>query len=346
MAADKPKATIYDVASQAGVAISTVSRVLNNSSDVSDITRTRVLQAIEDLQFRPDRTAKTLAQKHHRALAIAIPTFTTPFHNELLKGVRSCLQGMDHDLLLCDLGSASPTRTLLQFLKRGTVDGLLLAGLPVDEHVAHELKAMHAPVVLVGTQWDDFDSFFWDDVAGSRQAVEHLIEQGHRRIAMITAHTASMLRDFRVAGYNDALTGAGIPLDGSLIVTGETKKHGGYSEEAGYEAMEHLLTFEDPVTAIYASSDVQAIGALKALRDNNLRVPEDVAVVGYDDIKTSYYIGLSSVDQNIQEAGRVATELLLKRLSEGNLDHPQSNMMTPLLRIHESSRYRRPERDH
>jgi LacI family transcriptional regulator len=343
MAHDRPKATIYDVAGKAGVAISTVSRVLNGSADVSDRTRARVLKAIENLQFRPDRTAKTLAQKHHRAVAIAIPTFTTPFHNELLKGVRTRLRDLDHDLLLCDLGSESPTRSLLRFLKRGTVDGILLAGLPIDSAIAEELQALQAPVVLVGPKWDAFDSFYWDDVAGSRQAVEHLISQGHRRIAMIVAHTSSMLRDFRVAGYRDALDGAGIPFDESLIVTGVNQKHGGYSEEAGYEAMDKLFQFEDPVTAVYASSDVQAIGAWKAIRDIGKRVPEDFALVGYDDIKTSRYIGLSSVDQSVQDVGLRATELLLERLADGKLDDPVSVMITPKLNVRESSRWPRGE---
>ncbi|MEX0747647.1 MAG: LacI family DNA-binding transcriptional regulator, partial [Rhodothermales bacterium] len=144
MSQDKSKVTIYDVADRAGVAISTVSRVLNNSSDVSEPTRVRVLRAIEDLQFRPDRTAKSLAQKASRSFAVAIPTFTMPFHTELLKGIRFRLRNQDIDLLLCDLGSTSPLQTLMNFLKRGAVHGLLLVGVPVEERIANELRALHA----------------------------------------------------------------------------------------------------------------------------------------------------------------------------------------------------------
>ena len=159
MPQDKSKVTIYDVAERAGVAISTVSRVLNDSRDVSQKTRKRVIEAIDELKFRPDRVAKTLAQKRTRSIAIAIPTFTTPFHTELLKGVRSRFRNRENELLLFDLGSEDPRSTLLRFLERGTVDGLLLAGVPVDERLTPELKGFRTTVVLIGHHHTDFDCF-------------------------------------------------------------------------------------------------------------------------------------------------------------------------------------------
>lgn len=336
---ERQRTTIYDVANRAGVAISTVSRVLNNSNDVSDQTRERVIKAINELQFRPDRTAKTLAQKQTRSLAIATPTFTTPFHNEMLKGVRLCLRDYDIDLLLCDLGWVDIHRTLMNFLKRGTVDGLLLAGLPEDEKIAQELKALHAPVVHIGNKWKDFDSFYWDNIAGANAAVNHLIQQGHRRIGMITTHSPSTLQDHRILGYRKALEHADIPFDDSLLKSGRTEKHAGFSEEAGYEAMQELLELDPPITAVFASSDVQAIGAWKAIRDAGKSVPQDVALVGYDDIKTSKYIGLSSVDQNMHDVGYQATQLLIQRVMGTNTDETMSVLITPRLNVRESSRH-------
>ncbi len=341
MPQDKSKVTIYDVADYAGVAISTVSRVLNESEDVSERTRARVLEAIDVLQFRPDRVAKTLAQQRTRALAIAIPTFTTPFHNELLKGVRSGLRDTDSDLLLFDLGSSAPHQRLLSMLKRGTVDGLLLAGVPVDEKLTPELKALRAPVVLVGHHHTDFDCYYWDNAAGAKVAVEHLIEQGHRRIAMIRAHTDSYLQTQRIAGYRQALEAAGLPFDQALIQSGSTEKHAGFSEEHGYEAMQRLLEVDPPVTAVLASSDVQAIGAWKAIRDAGRRVPEDIALVGYDDVKTSHFLGLSSMDQDMEGVGQEAAERLLFRLREGPVDTFVTRLIVPQLRVRESSRYAR-----
>ena len=339
MARDKSKVTIYDVADHAGVAISTVSRVLNNSPDVSDRTRARVLEAIEVLKFRPDRVAKTLAQQRARSIAIAIPTFTSPFHNELLKGVRSKLMGQDHDLLLFDLGSRSPLERLLGMLNRGTVDGLLLAGVPVDEKLAPELKALRAPVVLVGHHHTQFDCFYWDNAIGAKAAVAHLVEQGHRRIGMIRSYTDSYLQLQRIAGYRQALDEAGLPFDESLLQSGTTEKHAGFSEEHGYEAMLRLLDVDPPVTAVFASSDVQAIGAGKAIREAGKAIPETIALVGYDDIKTSKFLGLSSVDQNMEGVGQEAAERLLYRLDHPGTEDRIARLIIPELHIRESSRH-------
>lgn len=337
MAKVRTRHTIYDVAQLAGVAISTVSRVLNNSADVSEPTRARVLRAIEELQFRPDRTAKMLAHRQVYTLAVATPTFTSPFHNELLKGIRMRLRDQEVDLLLCDLGSSEQHQRLLSFLKRGTVDGLLLVGVPVDGRLVQELKALRAPVILIGAQHEEFDSFFWDDVLGASVAVEHLISLGHRRIGLIAAKAQSPVQAARIEGYRTALERAGIPMDPSLVTSGQTEKHGGFSEEAGYEAMVQLLEVQPRVSAVFASSDVQALGAWKALRDTGLRVPEDIALVGYDDIKTSHYIGLTSVDQGMHRVGEEATDLLLKRIENEEVTTRASHRIIPRLKVRESS---------
>ena len=335
---DNSKTTIYDVAERAGVAISTVSRVLNNSRDVSDATRETVLDAIRKLQFRPNRTAKSLAQRSTRTIAVAVPTFTTPFHNELLKGVRSMLDGNDLDLLLCDLAWEAPEATLRNFLARGAMDGLLVAGLPVDDDTAQELLTLGAPVVLIGAQWDSMDSFYWDDEPGARMAVEHLIERGHEKIALITTpHDDNRLRNARVIGYRQALEEAGLPFDEDLIAYGKTKKHDGFSEESGYEAMESVLAEHPEVTAVFASSDVQAIGAWQAIRHAGKSVPEDFALIGYDDIKVSRFIGLSSIAQNMHDVGEQATDVLLQRLRNRKSSQTMSKLIRPTLRVRKST---------
>jgi LacI family transcriptional regulator len=335
---DNSKTTIYDVAEHAGVAISTVSRVLNNSRDVSDATRETVLNAIRKLQFRPNRTAKSLAQRSTRTIAVAVPTFTTPFHNELLKGVRSMLDGNDLDLLLCDLSWEAPKATLRNFLARGAMDGLLVAGLPVDEEIAQELLTLGAPVVLIGAQWDTMDSFYWDDEPGARLAVEHLIERGHEKIAMITTpHDDNRLRNARVIGYRQALENAGLTFDEDRIAYGKTKKHDGFSEESGYEAMQTVLADHPDVTAVFASSDVQAIGAWQAIRHAGKRVPDDFALIGYDDIKVSRFIGLSSIAQNMHDVGEQATDVLLQRLRNRKTSETMSKLIRPTLKVRKST---------
>ncbi len=311
---ERTKVTIYDVAEAAGVAISTVSRVLNESPEVSEGTRARVQAAIARLRFRPDRSAKQLARQAASTLAVALPSATSLFYVELLKGVKDALRLHEIDLLLGNLGSTAPVKTLHRFLDRGAVDGLLLASLPVDAELADALERTRAPVVLVGSRRAGFDTVWWDDVAGARAAVTHLVELGHRRIGMIAAHPWSYTAEARLAGYRAALEAAGLPFDPALVVAGDTLKHAGYSEEAGGEAMLKLLDLPEPPTAAVASGDVQAFGAWAAARDRGLVIPRDLSLVGYDDLKLARYLGLTSVAQRMQEVGHRAAERLLDRM--------------------------------
>jgi LacI family transcriptional regulator len=321
--------TIHDVASRAGVSPATVSRVVNETGQTAADTRERVNEVINEMGYRPSRTAKALSQGSTRTIAVAVPTFTTPFHNELLKGIRSRLKDVDADFLLCDLEWENPEASLVHFLERGTIDGLLAAGLPMNESLAHELEKLGGPTVLVGSRWNEIDSFYWDETAGARKATDHLIAHGHSRIGMITTHRDSSIRNARIQGYRDALTAAGLPLRKEWIATGHTDKHAGFSEESGYEAMQSLLRADPAVSAVFASSDVQAIGAWQALRQEGRSVPDDVAIIGYDDVKISRFIGLSSVAQNMHDIGEEATALLLRRLRGDGPAEPCSRLLVP-----------------
>ena len=336
--ADPPaaRATIYDVADAAGVAISTVSRVLNGSAEVSDATRQRVQTAIETLRFQPQRTARSLAQQSTTSLAVALPSATSSFYVEVLKGVKDALRTRDIDLLLCNLGSQHPVQTLERFLDRGAVDGLLLVSLPVEGETAERLARINAPVVLVGTREEDaetprFDTLWWDDSAGALRATEHLIALGHRRIGLISAHAWSTNTGPRLAGYRAALDAAGLPFDPDLVVAGQALKHAGYSEEAGAEAMADLLALSDPPTAVFAASDVQAFGAWAYARDAGLTIPRDVSIVGYDNIKPSRYLNLTTVDQQMKTVGQRATERLFARMGQPGLPPIFEEIDVPLV---------------
>jgi LacI family transcriptional regulator len=331
------RTTIHDVADRAGVSPATVSRVVNETGQTADDTRDRVLDAVKELGYRPNRTAKSLSQGATQTIAVAVPTFTTPFHNELLKGVRDRLKGVDTDLLLCDLEWEAPEASLLTFLERGAIDGLLAAGLPVSDALGRELQKLGGPSILIGTQWNDIDSFYWDETTGAWMATEHLVDRGHARIGMITTHRESPIRNARIEGYRNALSAAGIQPRDEWIATGYTEKHAGFSEESGYEAMQSLLSADAEVTAVFASSDVQAIGAWQALRHEGLSVPDDVALVGYDDVKISRFIGLSSVAQNMHDIGEEATDLLLRRLNGTGPSDVFSRLVTPELVVRNSS---------
>jgi LacI family transcriptional regulator len=279
-----------------------------------------------------------LAEHTRKTISVAVPTFTTPFHNELLKGVRDRLDEEEVDMLLCDLEWEAPQRTLHNFLEGGAMDGLLVVGVASDGELAEELSMLGAPVVLVGAHLDSFDSFYWEEEPGAKMAVEHLLEEGYSRIGMITTPHNNRIRNARVAGYRQALEEAGIEFDPDLVVHGHTRKHDGFSEESGYEAMQDLFALSQPVEAAFASSDVQAIGAWQALREEGLEVPDDFAFVGYDDIKVSRFIGLTSVAQNMHDVGQTATDLLLSRLKRQGPEDYVSRLIEPRLQVRKSSR--------
>lgn len=310
------KTTIYDVADAAGVAISTVSRVLNDSPEVSASTRARVRDAINRLNFQPQRTARLLASKDEPGLAVAMPSFTSLFYVEILKGVKDVMRERgDSDLLLCNLGSLEPEESLRRFLSRGAVGGLLLASLRPDADMRRNLQRMQAPVVLLGAEDDAFDSLWWDDAAGAELATAHLLKLGHRRIGLITAQPWSQSAEPRLEGYRRALEASGVPYDPDLVVKGDTHKHAGYSEEAGAEAMAKLWALDPRPTAVFAASDVQAFGAWSFARDTGIRVPRDLSLVGYDNLKLSRFLDLTTVDQGMQTVGRRAAEHLVARMA-------------------------------
>ena len=334
---EKSTVTIYDVARRAGVAISTVSRVLNDSNDVSDKTRSEVEQAIDELRFRPSRTARSLAQQEYHSFAVALPSFTAPFQNELLKGIRSYIREPGLDLLICDLGSKNVEKSLRSFLQRGSVRGLMICGVPLSKSLTDELIDSLSPTVLVGSQSEHFDSFYWDDARGIQLSTEHLLKQGHRELCLICAAIDSEAKQRRIAGFRTALLAGGIEFDDSRIVSGEIGYHSGHSEEDGFDAMQKAFDRFPHITGVVASSDVLAIGAMMAIKDRGCSIPDDVAIVGYDDIKTSRFIGLSSVDLGMQAIGFQAAKQVYGRVKGDILGPPIEHIVQPTLEIRASS---------
>ena len=308
----KKKITIYDVARRAGVAISTVSRVLNQSPYVSDATRKKVDKAIQDLEFFPQVNARKLASKQPQIIAVAVPTFTTPFFNEVLKGLKDEIQDMDLDFIIFNTGSQHSTENLRGFLDRGTPDALIILSIALDDYLLNRLRKMHIPVVLVDLDYPDFDVIKWDNYKGGCMAGEHLIECGYKKIGMIQSHRNARINEVREQGFKDALAKHGISLQEKHIASGVSTKHAGFSEEAGYEAVKILHERGALPEALFCSNDAQAVGAMMAFRELRIRIPEDIGIIGYDNIKTSRFLGLSTIDQKMAQVGSMA----VKRMAE------------------------------
>lgn len=305
--------TIRDVAKRAGVGLGTVSRVINDSTQVSEATRQRVLTAIAELNFVPNPAARRLSLGKTLTIAVIVPWFTRPAEVERLRGIENTLAESEYDLVLYNVETPAKRDAYFHDVPRSeTTDGVLIISLsPRDDDVAH-LTHSSVPIVLVDANHKSLTALnrvVTDDVAGGRRATQHLIDQGHTRIGYIsdwveTPFNFTSSRD-RLQGYRKALKAAGIPFRADYHRQGE---HGRY---AARRLANNLLQLPDRPTAIFAASDTQALGVLEAAQDQHLQVPQDLSVIGYDDIEISEYIGLTTMRQRLYESGKRGVELLL-----------------------------------
>lgn len=312
------KITIYEVAKNAGVAISTVSRVLNDSPNVSEETKIKVQKAIKELNFRPQVSARKLASKEPQILAVAVPSFTTPFFNEVLKGVKDEIKKMDLDIILYNTGSKDPEEAVINFFDRGTADALILLSIDVSETVHMHLQTTHIPIVLVNTSHESYNYFMVNDYKGGFMAGEHLVKRGFERMGMITTPIETKSSSDRERGFKDALRNYKMPVDNDLFVTGDTTKHAGYTEESGFEGIYKYKEMGKFPDALFCANDTQALGAYHALSKLNMKVPEDIAIMGYDNIKLSKYLDLTTLDQHMHKIGIQAIQRLAEIIKNPN----------------------------
>jgi DNA-binding LacI/PurR family transcriptional regulator len=307
-------ATLDAVARVAGVSRATVSRVVNDSPRVSGDARRAVEAAIDVLGYVPNRAARSLVTRRSDSIGVVItePTdrlFTDPFFPRLLRGISTELAAHEQQLVLLMPDSPAEERRTAAYLSAGHVDGALLTSLHGDDRVPAQLAARGVPVVLGGRPIRDVGVSFVDvdNRAGARAAVEHLVGLGRRVIGTLAGPSDMVAGIDRLAGYRDALAGAGIAPDPSLIAEGE------FTTEAGATGIQRLLKARPDVDAVFAASDSVAAGALDAILASGRRVPEDVALVGYDDspIAGATRPPLTSVRQPIEEMGREMARLLM-----------------------------------
>jgi DNA-binding LacI/PurR family transcriptional regulator len=297
------KTTIKEVAGMAGVSPSSVSRSLRGVGGVSTSTEERIREAAEQLGYSVSPAAYRLATGRTGTLAIVMPYLTRWFFAELLGGVEQVVREAGLDLLLYHIGDSEMRQSYFSSgLLRKRVDGVLLVTLALTEPEVDALRALDVPVCMVGSRVDGFSSIRIDDAGSASTAVQHLINLGHQKIAMISGdpnepeHFTTELQ--RRAGYRAALKAAGIPIDPLL------EAHGTFTIEGGDEATVELLGRRSLPTAIYAECDEMAVGALRALRRVGLRVPADVSVVGFDDHPMAQYFDLTTIRQDVRDQGR------------------------------------------
>ncbi|UCE04904.1 MAG: LacI family DNA-binding transcriptional regulator, partial [bacterium] len=275
--------TIYDVAKKAGVGIGTVSRVINNSPQISPSTREKVLKVIRELKYQPSAMAQGLARKKSNIIACVVPFFTGYFYFEVLDGIQQALSNYNYDLILYNVDKIEKKEEILKrTIRERKVDGVLLISLSISEKLVAKFRESKLPIVLVDSYNDELDSITIENKQGAYIATEHLIKLGHKRIGMINGNISSIPAVNRLKGYKAALLKNNIYYDDHLVINTnstndpEIVQNDGFNKKAGYKAMRQLLELkESRPTAVFVSSDIQAAGAIKAIQEHGFNIPKD-----------------------------------------------------------------------
>jgi LacI family transcriptional regulator, galactose operon repressor len=329
--------TMKRIAGELGVSITTVSKVLNNRADISDATRSRVLAKVEELGYQRNAVARSLSLRRTHTLGIVIPDLMHSFFVEVIAGIEPVASVRGYGLLLCSSGEdPRKERAELELLRGRQVDGVVLASVNASGNSDMLKQLTRQGTSLVMIDRDDHPSVkchrvLTDDKRVGELATAHLLELGRRAIAHIAGPPIVHARR-RECGWREALEDRGItPIDNWLAP-------GGFMEGDGYRAMKRLLTVKPRIDAVFAANDPAAIGAMKAIWETGLRVPEDIAVVGVGDIALGdlLRVPLTTVGWSRHDQGRHAAELLLDGLDRDE-DPPQRIIIPPRLIVRESS---------
>lgn len=305
-----------DVAKLAGVSVATVSRVIRTPESVKEITREKVLIAIKNLNYEPNMIARQFRTNETRTIVVIVPDITNPFFSEVLRGIEYIAARHGYQVLLGDAeNNAAKELSYIDLLKQRLADGMILLTARMNKEKLVELAETY-PLVLACEyiEGKNIPTVSIDNISSARKITEHLVSLGHKRIAHITGPMDVILNIDRLKGYKQAISANGLDSDTLLIQEGK------FTYESGYNQMIKLLSLENPPTAVFAANDEMAIGAVKAARHMGYSVPEDIAVVGFDNIDAAsiFEPSITTIDQPKSEIGQKAMELLLEIIRDGS----------------------------
>jgi DNA-binding LacI/PurR family transcriptional regulator len=331
-------ATIKDVARLSGVSIKTVSRVVNNMAEVSPETRQKVQQAILELGYQPNNMARSLVNGRTNTIGVIIPhsadyIFTHPFFTEVLRGIAEVLSANNVNLLLHLAHGRTPYANL--YTQR-QVDGLILMSIPLGDPNLEGLAASGAPCIGTCRIAENDNAIRWVDAdfaGGVEQAMEHLISLGHRHIALLTGPKSLVSVRLREQGYRNSLKKNDLPLVDTYILEGS------FTSESGHALAIQAMQLPHPPSALVCGDDMMAFGAVQALKELGRRVPEDVSVVGFDDVSLARFSSppLTTIRQDTYQKGRIAAEALLSFIRGKNDTAPAQIMLDTSLIVRNST---------
>lgn len=328
------KATIKEVAEKAGVSIATVSRVFNNSSVVVEETKQRILLAAEELRYAPNHVARSLSTRKTESIGMVLPDLHGEFFSEVIRGVDERIQTENYHLVVsCSHNKKNEIQAALQTM-RGRVDGLIVMSPHIDAKTLNANLPFSLPVVLLNCSVEDSsrDAITIDNAGGARAIVRHLLQHGHTRIAIIKGPDNNIDSIHRYQGFQRALEEVKIIHDTDLEFTGD------FTEEAGRKAVKQWLMLKNRPTAIFASNDTMAIGAISMLQENGILIPDEIAIAGFDDIPISRYIHpkLTTVQISINSMGIQAAEILLHAIHNSENHQTQQKIVPTQIVVRES----------
>ncbi len=333
------KATLKEVAGKAGVSVTMTSRVLGNYGSFGEETKKVVMKAAKELNYTPNVIARSLRAGNTKAIGVIVNSVVDSFWMVLFRGIEQTAMKEGYQVFLCDNdgGQHEKEKEYLKLLMERNIDGLILSPAVGSHPLLKKISRGGLPIVLIETKISGLDvpSITVDDLGGSAESVEYLISLGHRRIGIVTGGELGMTSQMRLQGYKDTLLRHGIPVREELIKTGN------FSQETAKQAVDEFMEMDERPTALFVCNESMTAGALMSLKKHNVRIPEDISLIGWDNPSWAGFMspGLSVVDQASHTMGVMAFRALLSEmLNEKKMDTDRNLVLKPELVIRDSCR--------
>ncbi|WP_420829639.1 LacI family DNA-binding transcriptional regulator [Crassaminicella indica] len=339
---NKMPVTINDIAKEAGVSRATVSRVLNDSGYVKYETRQKVLKAIKELNYTPSAIARSLSTKKTNTIGVIVPEINDPFFGEVIKGISEVADEYNLNIILFNTDdNVEKELKALELLKEQRIQGIIITPTFTEDELNSEylktLENFGIPIILIDghVKYTSFSGVFIDHIKGAYDGTEALIKAGHKKIAIINGHMKSRPAKERFIGYKKALSMYNIPLEERYIFYGE------YKYENAYNITNEILKMKDPPTAIFVSSNMMILGCIKALYENKINVPKDIAIIGFDKLEVLNIIGMniSFINGPTLELGRTGMKMLIDSLNDKKKKEIRRVILLPEIVLKGSEKY-------
>ncbi|WP_392486173.1 LacI family DNA-binding transcriptional regulator [Haloimpatiens sp. FM7315] len=333
--------TIKDIAIKSGVSLATVSRVLNDSGYVKDETREKIVQAIEELNYTPSAIARSLSRKQTNVIGVIVPDINNPHFGELIKGITKVADNANLNMILCDTDESGEKEIkALKLLQEQRIEGIIISPTSNENDSSREyldtLKNLGIPIVLLDgdVKNSNFSGVFLDNIKGSYEGVNVLINEGHKKIAIITGRINSKPAKDRLEGYKKALQKNKIEVKDEYIFYGD------YREDSGYELTKKIIKLKDKPTAIFLSNNMMTLGCIRALNEAKIKVPRDISIMAFDKLQILMSLGMniSFISAPTLEMGKSAMKLLLESLKSKNKAQVKRIVLSPELLLNGSEK--------